>query len=159
MSRTTLVLLIILCGCSFEDFGFEKFALRNVPEGPSLSWRYGYADGCWSGRHGAGSHKQLERDVARFRSDDQYRDGWETGYRDCLGRTQNETTTPTAELAMTETPPPTPSPQPTADATRAPASTSSAERAAERRAEIENRIRELRGEIQSLEAELRTLPK
>jgi len=153
MRRAGLALLLVLCGCTFEEF-----ALRNVPEGPSSSWRYGYADGCQSGRHDAGTKKQLDKDVARFRADDQYRDGWQSGYHDCLERAQNEanaTATPTEAAA--ETPSPTPTLRPTQVPT--PTFASAAERSAARRAEIETRLQELRREMKSLESELDTLPK
>jgi len=155
MSRITLALLILLSGCALEEF-----ALRNVPEGPSSSWRHGYADGCWSGWHDFGSRKERERDVARYRADDLYRDGWDTGYRDCSEQAQREAVaTATPEATVAETPPPAPSPAPPTEAAPPTATAQPAETISTRRLEIENRIRELRTELHSLEAELDALPK
>jgi hypothetical protein len=153
MSRALVTLLIVLCGCA----SVEEYALRNVPDGPSRSWRTGYADGCFSARRDSRGRQEHERDAERYRADDLYRDGWDAGYRDCLARAE-ATPTPTpvpAEVAV-ETPLPTATPAPAAAPTPARAATPSS---AARRAEIEQRIGALRGELEALEAELEALPK
>lgn len=152
MSRLRPLLgLVLLAGCFLEDR-----RMLNVPEG-TTSWRFGYADGCHSGKRDAGSvKKKLEKeDVARFRSDDDYRAGWEQGYRECYDRQVRDLySSPTATEAGVATPAPTDTPA--AAATRAPTPRPSG---AGRRAEIEERLEALRKEMRSLEAELQTLPK
>jgi len=180
MRRAVLVLLAMtsVAGCSYLD----DLRMRGVPEGSS-SWRFGYADGCQNGRHDAATRKQFDKDVERYRSDDEYREGWQTGYRECLAEAQREAAaprpTPVAEAAAPavavaspaapsapEPPQPAPAaavsspvvatPAVVADTATTPLPASNASR---RRAEIEARLKQLRGEIQSLEAELGQLPK
>ena len=151
MSRSLpLLALVLLAGCYLEDR-----RMLNVPEGGTSSWRFGYADGCQSGKSDAGSVKKLEKDLVRFRADDDYRAGWQQGYRECYDREVRDLL---ASPSPTETGLATPLPAaaPLAPATRAPTTRASA---AGRRAEIEERLESLRKEMRSLEAELEALPK
>lgn len=145
MSRSLpLLILVLLCGCILEDR-----RMINVPEGGSSSWRFGYADGCQSGKSDAGSVKKLEKDLVRFRADDDYRAGWQQGYRECYDREVRD---------LYASPSPTETAGPTPLATAPPAPTPRASGAG-RRAEIEERLESLRKEMRSLETELESLPK
>jgi len=164
-------------------------ALRTVPEGAS-PWRWGYADGCLSGRRSAFGRLETHRDQHRFRTDDQYRAGWQAGFEDCRKQELLEASyTPTVEAAPAAAPTPpgpaapveqpataprpaepaasaapvsAPAPAPMAPAAASPPETADTAPAppdtAARRTEIEARLRQLRGEIEKLEAELDALP-
>lgn len=180
-SILVLVLAFAAAGCALDEMRLE-----HVPSG-SPSWRGGYADGCQSGRRVQGGQRHRDLDPARYRADDDYRAGWDEGYRQChaarfdaeaeggeapapapevSAAAAAEPARPVDEPRLADPPPaaalPVPAPPPPAaqlaEPLQPPAAELAAPSSAARRQAIESRIDRLRAEIRALEAELQQLP-
>lgn len=74
---TPLMLVVFVAACTFE---------ADVPEGPP-NWQHGYRDGCESGVYAAGYRRfpstSFRKDHALYKSDAEYKQGWDEGYFEC----------------------------------------------------------------------------
>jgi hypothetical protein len=78
---SAIVMMVISGGC--EPVG-EQVMIQNAK---GVGYSKGYADGCATGRHAAGSTEtNTTKDTLLYLNDAQYKTGWDTGYKECKFR-------------------------------------------------------------------------
>jgi hypothetical protein len=74
-----------LLGCFLLIFGCAT-PMNQVPQGPE-PYRTGYQHGCNSGNVAAGHpYYRFTKDVNRYSSDQDYKQGWDDGFNVCKGK-------------------------------------------------------------------------
>lgn len=85
----TLVLAVTLASCAGgrSNEPLNPDVARMQDQGYDKRYIEGYDDGCHSGRAAAGNlNEHITKDTDQYEDRDQYRQGWEDGYRICEGR-------------------------------------------------------------------------
>jgi hypothetical protein len=76
-----MTVFIGLSGC--EPVG-EQVMIQNAR---GMGYSQGYADGCATGRHVAGSTEtNATKNTLQYLNDKEYKKGWDTGYEECKFR-------------------------------------------------------------------------